>query len=133
MDKIKNEWKKTTLTIKNIRNKNIDGTEELEIEVDDFEKTNLLLNELGYTYRSFQENKRKEYILDDVEIVIDSWPLIPDYVEIEGKNVQEVLKIAKLLGFSENETTTKDIESIYRDYGYDLNALKEIKLEGNRI
>ena len=32
----------------------IDGTKELEIIVDDFEKTNEILNKLGYEYRAYQ-------------------------------------------------------------------------------
>ena len=38
----------TTLTIKDLNAKTIDGTKELEIEVDDFDKTNQILEELGY-------------------------------------------------------------------------------------
>ncbi|MFW3146782.1 MAG: hypothetical protein ACMUIE_08230 [Thermoplasmatota archaeon] len=39
-------------------NKNIDGTKELEVEVDDFDKTNLILEKLGYIHKGYQENKR---------------------------------------------------------------------------
>ena len=76
----------STLTIKEIKDYQIDGTKELEIIVDDFDKTNQILEELGYHPRSIQENKRIRYILDDVEIDIDTWPGIPTYVEVEGKS-----------------------------------------------
>lgn len=89
----KNKWirlrtdgKTSTLTIKEIVDKNeIDGTNEIEIEVSSFENANKILNELGYVARNYQENKRIKYTLDGVEIDIDFWPLIPPYVEIEGK------------------------------------------------
>ena len=65
---IKGKWlrlrdtgKETTLTIKEIKNDTIDGTKELEIKVSDFETTNLILEELGYIHRSYQENKRTRY------------------------------------------------------------------------
>ena len=53
--KRENQWirlrtngEKTTLTYKNIEKDAIDGTKELEIEVDNFEKTNEMLEILGY-------------------------------------------------------------------------------------
>ena len=59
--KVDNKWirlrtngKKTTLTIKNLVSSEIDGTQELEIEVDSFERTNLILKELGYEAKCYQ-------------------------------------------------------------------------------
>ena len=71
---------KTTLTIKEYTSSKIDGVKELEIEVSDMEKTNLILEELGYKKRSVQENKRTRYILNDVEIDIDTWPYLKTFV-----------------------------------------------------
>lgn len=67
---------KTTLTIKEYTSSKINGVNELEIEVSDMEKTNLILEKLGYKKRSVQENKRTRYILNDVEIDIDTWPYL---------------------------------------------------------
>ncbi|MCI9279394.1 MAG: CYTH domain-containing protein [Bacilli bacterium] len=122
----------TTLTIKNVKSFEIDGTEELEINVDSFENTNLILNQLGYFHKAFQENKRRRYHLNGVEIDIDSWPLIPDYIEIEGKNEEEVLNIIEALGYKKEEVTSKDVQSIYLEYGIDLETMKELKLESER-
>lgn len=122
----------TTLTIKNVKAKAIDGTEELEIVVDDFEKTNLILKELGYVPKAIQENKRCRYYLSDVEIDIDSWPMIPDYIEIEGQTQEEVMKIVEMLGFTEENVTADDVESIYKNYGIDLKVIEELALEEER-
>ena len=63
---------KTTLTIKEVFDKNkIGGTNELEIEVSDFDKTNLVLNELGYVSRNYQENYRTSYRLGNINFDID--------------------------------------------------------------
>ncbi len=43
--------------------------------------------------RAVQENKRCHYILEDVEIDIDSWPMIPDYIEIEGKMKRRFIRL----------------------------------------
>lgn len=139
MPKIEGKWirlrtngDKTTLTIKNIVSSQIDGTQELEIVVDDFEKTNSILNELGFVAKGYQENRRRQYILDGVEIDIDYWPLIPTYLEIEGKSEEEVYKVLEKLGISREKATSRDVEGIYLDYGYKLDDIYELKLEEER-
>ena len=99
---------KTTLTIKDLTAKTIDGTKELEIEVDDFENTNKILEELGYKNRGFQQNKRTQYILDGVEIDLDRWPLIPEYLEIEGKYEKAIYDCLNKLGISKDKIVTLD-------------------------
>lgn len=120
---------KTTLTIKDLNAKTIDGTKELEIEVDDFEKTNQILEELGYKNRGFQQNKRTQYILNGVEIDLDRWPLIPEYLEIEGENEQAIYDCLSLLGISKDKITTLDVSSIYTHYGYDGDNLTNLNFE----
>ena len=111
---------KTTLTIKDITEKTIDGTKELEIEVSDFNETDKILNQFGYHSRSFQQNYRIQYNLDGVEIDLDSWPMIPEYMEIEGKNEEEVYKTLEKLGINKEDITTLDVDSIYKEiYGID--------------
>ena len=123
---------KTTLTIKDVVTSRIDGTRELEIEVDDFDKTNLILEELGYVPKGYQENRRIQYKLNGVEVDIDYWPLIPTYLEIEGKDEEEVYKTVELLGFSKEDITTRDVEGIYLDYGHDIKTIYNLKLEEER-
>ena len=84
MPKRESEWirlrdtgEEITLTYKNVEKNTVDGTKELEIKVDNFEDTNSMLEILGYRRKAYQENKRLRYMLDDIEIDLDSWPLIP--------------------------------------------------------
>ena len=130
--RLRTNGKKSTLTIKNIATSKIDGTQELEIEVDNFERCNLILKELGYTPKGYQENKRIQYTLNGVEIDIDSWPNIPTYMEIEGPSEDSVYYTLDLLGIDLEKTTTKDVQGIYLDYGYNLDDIKELKLEEER-
>ena len=123
---------KTTLTIKNIVSSSIDGTRELEIEVEDFDKTNLILNELGFVAKGYQENRRRQYILDGVEIDIDSWPWIPTYLEIEGESEEVIYEVLDKLGIPKEKSTSRDVDTIYRDYGYNVNEIYELKLEEDR-
>ena len=135
----KNRWvrlrtngEKTTLTIKNLVTSEIDGTQEIEIEVDNFERTNLLLKELGYEPKGYQENRRIQYNLNGVEIDIDYWPKIPTYVEIEGSSEEAVYHALSVLGYSMDDCTTRDVEGIYLDYGFCLQEIYELRLEEER-
>ena len=131
--RLRTNGKETTLTIKDIITDKIDGTKELEIEVSDFDKTASILEELGYRPKAIQENKRVRYMYKDIEIDIDSWPLIPDYLEIEGNSIEEVNNMIQILGIDEETITTKDCQNIYKDYGYDLDSIQELKLEEERL
>ncbi len=125
--RLRTNGKKTTLTIKEINNDTIDGTEELEVEVSDFDETNSILAKLGYSPRNYQENNRISYKLDGVDIEIDSWPLIPTYLEVEGSSIEEVEAIVKKLGFTMEQTTAINTIKIYKQYGIDLDSIKELK------
>lgn len=125
--RLRTNGRKTTLTYKNVVKKTIDGTKELEVEVSDFEKTNELLENMGIKSKGYQENKRTQYILNDVEIDIDSWPMIPTYVEIEGKNEEEVMNMLEILELPKDKVTTLDVDSVYKKYGIDLKEIKVLK------
>jgi adenylate cyclase, class 2 len=125
--RLRTDGEKTTLTIKEIENHKIDGTKEIEIFVDDFQKTNLFLEKLGYFNKGYQENKRISYILNDVEIEIDFWPRIPPYLEIEGKSIEEVENIVKLLGYKISQTTSINTTDVYKKYRIDIENIKDLK------
>lgn len=130
--RLRTNGEKTTLTIKNIVKSSVDGTQELEIIVDNFERTHLLLKELGYGPRLYQENRRIQYNLNGVEVDIDYWPMIPTYIEIEGASEEAVYNAVSALGFDKEDCTTRNVDEIYTDYGYHLDDIKELKLEEER-
>ena len=121
--RLRTNGNKTTLTIKQIESSSIDGTKEMEIVVDDFDTTNEILNELGYKARNAQENKRIKYDLNGVEVDIDTWPLIPTYLEIEGKSEEEVYNTLDLLGIDRDKATSLDVTGIYNDI-YNIDIMK---------
>ena len=130
--RLRTNGENTTLTIKEIKDKTITGTKELEISVSDFDATDEILNKLGYNARSKQENRRIQYILDGVEIDIDSWPKIPTYVEFEAQSIDDIKGVCKKLGVDFESIVTLDVSSIYKHYGYDINYIPILTLEENR-
>lgn len=118
----------TTLTIKEIKSQEIDGTEETEIKVSDFEQTNIILNKLGYKSHTYQENKRTRYVLEGVEIDIDTWPYIPTYVEIEGKSTDDVKNMINKLGLENKKVTSIDVQGVFKKfYKIDIAKKEEVK------
>lgn len=114
--RIRDNGEKVTITYKDKRVRTISGTKELEIEVNDFMKAKELLNNLGFTDGPYQENKRTIYKLDDAEFDFDTYPNIPTYLEIEGKNEEVVKKYIKLLELENNEQTCDSIMKVYERY-----------------
>lgn len=125
--RLRNDGERTTLTLKEIHNDNIDGTKEIEFGVSNFEKTHQFIENIGFPHTAYQENKRISYILDDVEIEIDSWPMIPTYLEIEGKSPDAVQKVVELLDFEMSQTTTIGVRKVYQKYGIEIHDYKELK------
>ena len=114
--RLRTDGTNTTLTIKEYVDNSIDGTKEMEIKVSDFEETNNMLNELGYNAHTYQESMRTRYLLNGVEIDIDTWPYIPTYVEIEGKDSNEVEKMVDLLELNKDKLTTLDVQSVFKEF-----------------
>lgn len=119
---------KTTLTIKDkSADKEIGSVKELEIEVSDFYSANKILEMLGYEHSTYQENKRTIYKLDDIEFDIDTWPMIPTYLEIEGKSKESVENMIKKLDIDKNKITLDKVSEIYSKYGIDIHEYSELK------
>lgn len=126
--RLRTNGEKATLTIKEIQENSKMNAKEMEIVVSDFETTNEMLEELGYTHRNYQENLRQVFMLDGVEISVDSWPLIPPYAELEGKDLESINKVMQKLGVSQDKITTLDVTSIYKEiYNIDILSMKELK------
>lgn len=118
--RLRTDGTKTALTYKSFEKDAIDGVQELEVEVSDFEKTNELLELLGYKASTYQENNRQVYQLDTIEISVDEWPKIPAYLEIEAKDQKTVEEYIEKLGLGSAKTTSAPTSEVYKLYGLSL-------------
>lgn len=125
---MRDEGDKVTLTYKQFNKLSIDGARECEVNVSDFQSTINLLKLIGLPYRSFQESKRESWLLDGAEIVLDEWPWLNPYIEIEGDGEAHVRNISEILGFRWSDAIFGDIMSVYR---IQYPSLKEDDLIGN--
>ena len=126
--RLRTNGNETTLTYKDIEKNTIDGTKEVEFKVENFELANEFLNRIGFIARSYQENRRTQYILDNVEIDIDTWPMIPTYLEIEANSEEEVNNMIKKLELNNSKITSLNCKDIYKKiYNIDISKIKELK------
>lgn len=126
---------KTTVTIKHILNPNmqkdnqkgIQPVLESEMQVPSIEEANSILEQLGFSYRNYQEKNRATYRVDGVEVDIDSWPLIPPYVEIENDSNELIKSTVEKLGLQKHEIVSCNTADVYKKYGIDLYAFRELR------
>jgi adenylate cyclase, class 2 len=125
--RLRDTGRETTLCVKQIVSDAIDGVREVEVNVSDFDATNALLGTLGFTPKAYQENRRSSWRLGPVRLEIDSWPLIPPYLEIEADSTEEVHTAAQQLGFQVADLTADNTTAVYARYGHDLDALTDLR------
>lgn len=68
----------------------------------------------GLPHGSFQESKRETWELGRVEFMIDEWPWLEPYIEVEAGSEQEVRAMAKQLGFDRENAVFGDVMVVYR-------------------
>lgn len=99
--RIRDEGDKITMSYKCVNRRALDGVNEVQVVVDDFEKAREFLKEMGHKEKSYQETLRARYYLDDgeVELDIDTWPGLDPCLEIEAPTKKAVKQTAEKLGF----------------------------------
>ena len=119
--RIRDEGDKTTLTFKRRsladEETTIDSTKEIETTVGDFETAVQIFAEAGWNYTTKQESRRETWHLDGAEVVIDEWPWINPYVEIEADTEVLVRDVAAKLKFDRANAVFGSVDVIYaRDF-----------------
>jgi adenylate cyclase class 2 len=114
--RIRDEGNKTTLTFKRRAEpeaSTIDSVKEVEVEVSDFDKTVTIFSEAGWRYKTFQESRRETWTCDGTEVVIDEWPWLNPYMEIEGESEEDIRAVAEKLGLSWDDVLFGHIDALY--------------------
>lgn len=113
--RVRDEVEKVTMTYKCINSQSLDGVEEVELIIDDFERGREFLKSLGLTEKAYQESKRIRYVLpeENVEFDIDTWPGLEPWIEIESDTEEKVKKYSKLLGFDWNSAMFGSSDIVY--------------------
>jgi len=137
--RVRDEWNKITCTYKEItESKNgdldINSIKELETEIKDFDSMVWIFKNLWLKQKAFQESYRETWEINwEIEIMIDEWPWISPFIEIEWESEELVRKYSKSLWFDYSEWIFWAVDEVYfhekwfeRDF---INNLEEITFE----
>ncbi len=123
--KIRKERGKITLVYKQNHSHTVDGTEEIELEINDFEKGVTLLEKAGLPPSRRQEKRRYTFRFEETTIDIDTWPKIPTYVELEGPSENVLRETAKKLGLDWGKAEFRNPRTVIEDvYHIPLGTLR---------
>ena len=112
--RVRDEGDKVTLTYKQFDALSIDGAKEIELTVSSFSDAIAFLEAAGLIVRSFQESKRETWTLDEAEVVIDEWPWLKPYIEVEADDEVTLKNAAERLGFDWASAVHGDVMVAYR-------------------
>ncbi|RYZ80310.1 MAG: CYTH domain-containing protein [Proteobacteria bacterium] len=112
--RVRDEGDKVTMTYKQFDDAtSINGVREIETIVGDFETAVAILEQTGLSKDTYQETKRETWMLDDVEVVLDRWPWVDPYIEIEGPSEERVRSVAEALKFEWDDAVFGGAASVY--------------------
>lgn len=114
--RVRDEGYRMVMTYKQFDSLTVDGAKEIEIIVDDFERAIALVKSLddNWLRMSFQESRRETWRLGNVEVVLDEWPWLDPYIEVEASSENEITDIANQLGLTMASAVYGDVMVAYR-------------------
>lgn len=112
--RVRDEGNMVTLSYKQLNDRTLHGTKEINLVVDDFDKTCQFFEAIGMDVKAYQETKREKWNYKGVEVTIDTWPWVPTFVELEGPIEEVVREVANDLGFDWSTAMHGSVEPIYQ-------------------
>jgi adenylate cyclase class 2 len=113
--RVRDEGDKVTMTYKQFHDHTaLSGVKEIEVSVSDFDATVALLASAGLEHKSFQESRRETWEFKGTEIVMDEWPWLSPYIEIEGPSEESVKEVAAELGFDWSDAVFGSVTVAYQ-------------------
>lgn len=113
--RVRDEGDKVTMSYKQLNDRTIQGTKEVNLTVDSFENASTFLKALGLASKSYQETKRESWKLGEVELELDTWPWIDPFIELEGPSEAALRQTAELLELPWDQALHGSVETAYMD------------------
>ena len=112
--RVRDEGYRATMTYKQFDADTVDGAKEYEVTVSDFDAAIAILDAAGLTYDTYQESKRENWRLKGIEIMLDEWPWLNPYIEIEGGAEKAVKSAAEILGLKWGDAVFGGVANVYQ-------------------
>lgn len=119
--RLRKEGEKTILTLKlHVENAAAKERSEHEVEVCGFEEMRTILRGLGYTPWLEMRKQRTRYELGGIHVELDRYSgrhgHIPEFLEIEGRDIETIYRCAEALGFSRQDCRPWDVTELMEYY-----------------
>jgi adenylate cyclase class 2 len=111
--RVRDEGDKITMSLKIVEGEGIESQKEFELNIDNFEEAVAFLENSGFHKKAYQENYREVWKIGEVEIMIDEWPFLEPFVEIEGPDEPSVKDLAEKLGFDYSKAIFSSTDEQY--------------------
>lgn len=111
--RVRDEGDKTTVTYK--QKNSTSYVYEIETTVGSYDEMVKIFEAIGLKTFSKQESKRETWHYKNTEVVLDEWPWLNSYIEIEGKSEEDIQAVAKQLGFDWDEAYFGSVDTAYRN------------------
>lgn len=112
--RVRDEGDKVTLTFKQTTEHEFGGAKELEVVVSSYDDTIAIFKKIGLVVHTDQETKRETWKIDGVEVVLDEWPWLNPFIEIEGPTKEQVKDIASKLELDWQDAVFGSVTVAYR-------------------
>jgi len=119
--RIRDEGDKITMSLKVVDGDNIEDQKEACVTVSDYSEAELILTTLGCTRKAYQETKRELWLLDGVEVTIDTWPFLESFIEVEGTTEELVKSVSEKLSMDWGEARFCAVDVLYAEK-YDIST-----------
>lgn len=111
--RVRDEGSKITITFKHPGD--LQYQNEIETTVGSYDTTVSLLQAVGLQAYSVQETRRETWVLDGCEVVLDEWPWLKPYIEVEGSSEASIRRCVEKLGFDWADARYGSVEAAYRE------------------
>lgn len=114
--RVRDEWDKITCTYKEISDGNLDiySVKELELEIWDYNSMIQIFSKLWLRKKSTQETYRETWNIDEkVYFMLDEWPGLKPFIEIEWESEEIVKNYSEKLWFDYNTWLFGTVDEVY--------------------
>jgi len=122
--RVRDEGDKITVSVKAVTGAKITDQKEVSLIVDSYQRAEQFFLVSGFNQKAYQETLRELWVLNGVEVTIDTWPFLDSFVEIEGASETEVQVVSELLGFNWKNARFCAVDQLYEEkYGVSKNQI----------
>ncbi|MCA9360300.1 CYTH domain-containing protein [Candidatus Nomurabacteria bacterium] len=111
--RVRDEGDKITMSVKTIDGKEIQNQKESCLTVDSYEEAETFLQTIGCKRKAYQETLRELWLLDEVEVTIDTWPFLEPFIEVEGTSEEAVKAVSVKLGMDWSKAIFAAVDVLY--------------------